>query len=121
MKYIIFTFEGTGFPLAYRLLREGHEVEIGKVMEMETILTTKEKLAGCKEDKADRVFRMKVYNNIVPSIPAEELIEKIINVKDPHDYFIFFDSNSLFAYAEKLRGRGFHGYFPTQEDRLFEI
>lgn len=121
MKYCIFSFEGTGFPLAYKLIRDGFEVEIGRVMEYKDILSRQEIEAGSNEDPRDRLSRLKLYTNIVPTIPADLLLQKLKKVKNPRDYFIFFDSNTLYPYSQALQGMGFHGYFPIEEDRLFEI
>jgi len=52
--------------------------------------------------------------------PADEVVKKMKEIKNPQDYFVFFDTNSLYKFADQVRDLGFHGNFPTQEDYLFE-
>jgi hypothetical protein len=121
MKYIIFTFEGNAFPIAKRLLDEGCEVVVGQVGDIAKTLTRLEKIADNLEDPEEKHLRLLRYSNIIPRIDADSLVAELLTVKHPEDYFIFFDSNNLFYYADKLRHLHFHGNFPTEEDRLFEV
>ncbi len=121
MKYAVFTFEGNGFPIAYHLLQEGQEVLTGQVKDFQKTLTKQEVKAGITEDAAEAILRLKRYDNMVPKTTADTLLKKLQAIKNPEEYFLFFDSNNLFYYAEQLKDLGFHGNFPTEEDRLFEV
>jgi hypothetical protein len=121
MKYVIFGFEGNSFSLAEHLIQEGQEVLVGQVDNITNTLTDKEKRAHIIEEPDDKKKRLKRYNNILPKISAEKLMKYLKKVRNPSEYFIFFESNNLFYYAEQLKSYGFQGNFPTQEDRLFEV
>jgi len=119
MKYAIFTFEGNGFPLAYNLLQEDQEVIVGQVEDVRTTLTSFEKSE--KEDSFDKKQRLSLYKNIIPRISADNLVKRLKKIKKPQEYFIFCESNNLFRYAGELKNLGFHGNFPEEKDRIFEI
>lgn len=121
MKYAVFSFEGNGFPIAKHLLDEGQEVLVGQVEDIEKVLTTQEKAAGITEEPDEKELRIKRYDNILDKIPADELVQILKKEKNPKDWFLFFDTNNLFYYAQQLQDLGFNGNFPTEEDRLFEI
>ena len=121
MKYVIFTFEGNGFPIAKRLIDEGQDVLVGQVEDFTKTLTGFEKKAGLIEPPEEKKQRLKRYDHMLTKISADKLLEKLKKISDPENYFIFFDSNNLFYYAEQLQSLGFHGNFPTEEDREFEI
>lgn len=121
MKYIIFTFEGNGFPIAKRLIEEKQEVLVGHVYNFQKTLTSVEKKAKIKEPKEEIAYRLKHYNNIIPKMSADLLLKKMSKIKDKDNYFVFFDSNNLFYYADKAYEMGFRkGNFVTEENRLFE-
>ena len=121
MRYAIFTFEGNAFPIAQRLIEEGKEVFVGQVEDFEKTLTRSEKKAKLHEPQEEKILRLKRYNNILSKMSAKDLVRRLKKVKNPKDYFVFFDSNNLFYYAETLKNLGFHGNFPTEQDRIFEI
>lgn len=121
MKYVFFTFEGTGLPIAEHLLREGQEVLVGQVEDFTQTLTESEKKANLTETLEEKKLRLKRYKNILPKMPADKLLERLKKVKDPEEYFLFFDSNNLFYYAQQLQHLGFHGNFPVEEDREYEV
>jgi len=121
MKYAVFSFEGNGFPIAKHLLAEGQEVLVGHVEDIQKTLTKKEKSFAITEEIDEKRLRMKRYNHILKKIPADVLVSRLKKVKNPKDWFLFFDTNNLFYYAKQLEGLGFQGNFPTEEDRLFEV
>lgn len=120
MKYIIFHFDGHGLPIAYRLKQEGQEVTVGTVSNLEDTLSRLEKDSG-KEDPKDKEQRLSLYEGLIDRMPAEELVKKMKYIPNPEEYFVFFDYNNLFKYAEQVKDLGFHGNFPTEEDHNFEI
>ncbi len=122
MKYIIFTFSGDGLPIAYHLQQEGHEVVVAQVIDYKSILTKEERRITEDEPPQEQKRRLSLYKNLVTKFPADILLRKMKRIKDPENYFVFFDSNCLFRYAEKVYEMGFtKGNFPTEKDRLFEI
>lgn len=122
MKYIIFTFDGSGLPIAYHLLQEGHEVIVGQVLDRKLTLTREERRLDGEEGVKEQKRRLSLYKNLLNKIPAEELLKKMKRMKNPDEYFVFFDSNCLFRYAELVYAMGFtNGNFPTEKDRLFEV
>src|SRR5258708_39046162 len=123
MKYIIFTLNGEGLPLAYHLPQEGHYVLVRQVQNENDTLTRIEKISDGneKENSIETIRRLPLYDNILEKLPADNLVEKMEDFKNPKEFFVFFDMNNLFRYADKVRHMRFHGNFPTQRDRLFEI
>lgn len=121
MNYIIFTFDGYAFPLAKHLMDEGNEVIIGQIDEMKSVLTRVEKRRNGEESAFAKKRRLNLYKNVVEKLPADVLIRRMKKIKNPQDYFVFFDFNDLFYYADQVRDLGFHGNFPTEQDRLFEV
>lgn len=119
LTYCIFGFEGTGFSIAERLMEEGKHVLIGQVNDKKTILVKTEQV--CVEDSSDKELRMRRYNYILEKIDAQKLVDRLKKIKDPQNYFLFFESNNLFYYSEQLKNFGFKGNFPEEEDRLFEV
>lgn len=121
MKYIIFTFEGEGLPIAKHLQDEGQEVIVGMVQEKKETLTTIEKRVDGEETVLEKKRRLSLYKNLLDIVPADYLIKKMQKIKHPEEFFVLFDFNNLFRYADQVRDLGFHGNFPTEKDRLFEI
>ncbi|MDE2590535.1 MAG: hypothetical protein KGL95_12830 [Patescibacteria group bacterium] len=121
MKYAFFTFDGFGLPLAKRLINEGHDVIVGTVNNIEETLTNSEKKNRRSEPSKDKIQRLQKYNGIVPKTSAYKLLQKLKKVKNPQEYFIFFDDNNLFTYANELKQYNFYGNFPTMEDKEFEF
>src|SRR5690242_2058943 len=98
MKYIIFTYAGEGLPIAKHLQDEGQEVIVGVVENKTAVLTRAEKKIEEAEGALEKKRRLSLYKNLVNKIPAEELLRKMKRIKNPQEYFVFFDYNSLFRY-----------------------
>jgi phosphoribosylamine-glycine ligase len=113
--WIIFSHGWDGFPLAYRLKQEGCDVMVGHVQ-------SKEELGQDDDEKPDEAeARLKQYDGMIEKMEADKLVEVLLAVQNKEDYFIFFDQNNLFPYAQKLVEAGFtKGLFPTEEDFEFE-
>src|SRR5581483_1773086 len=109
------------FPLAKHLMDEGNEVVIGQVEDMKSILTRAEKRRNGEESAFAKKRRLNLYKHVVEKLPADVLIRRMKKIKNPQEYFVFFDFNDLFYYADQVRDLGFHGNFPTEQDRLFEV
>lgn len=120
MKYIFITFEGLGLPIACKLQREGHEVIVGMIEEIKDYAMVEES-REVSEKEAVRKKRMSLFDNMLEKRPAEDVLKWMKTVRKPHEYFVFFDVNNLYRWADKVRDLGFEGNFPTKEDYLFEI
>lgn len=120
MKYIIFTFSGEGLGLAEQLQSEGEHVTVAQIADLKTICL-KEELKGLEDEDPDKKkARLSMYDGVVKKHDADTVLRNLKKVKNPSEYFLFFDFNHCFQYAEKLRGMGFKGNFPTEDDRRFE-
>ncbi len=122
MKYIIFTYAGEGLPIAHKLQEEGQEVIVGIVEDRKTTLTRIEKKTNDSETSVEKKRRLSLYKNMINKIPAVKLLRQMKRIKDKDNYFVFFDYNNLFRYADHVKALGFtRGNFPTEKDRLFEV
>lgn len=114
-KYILFTAYGEGLPIAWHLQLEGKDVVVGQVDDLLTI--------GCKKPESAEKYRRRwsAYSNMLNKQKAEKLIEKMEKIPNKDDYFVIFDFNTLYPYADKARKMGFtHGLFPTKFDYMLE-
>ena len=112
MKYIIFSYDGIGFPIAKKLIDEGAEVTVAQINDPDTLETGAE-----DSDKEARDRRLSAYDGILDKLPAEKVIKAMAKMENKDDYFILFDFNNLWKYAEMALEMGFtKGMFPTKED-----
>ncbi|HSW97379.1 MAG TPA: hypothetical protein VLF89_06145 [Candidatus Saccharimonadales bacterium] len=118
MKYIVFTFDGSGTPVAQHLQLEGQDVTLAQVVRIENLSPDKE--LDYIEARKDKEMRLSLFEGVVKKKAAEELIKEMKTYKNPQDYFVFFDTNGLYPFAEEIKDLGFHGNFPTHEDYLYE-
>ncbi len=122
MKYIIFTYTGEGLPIAHKLLEEGQEVTVGIVEDKRMTLTKVEKRSNEYETSLEKKRRLSLYKNMLNKISAVKLLKQMKKIRDKENYFLFFDYNNLFRFADYAKSLGFiHGNFPTEKDRLFEV
>ena len=120
MKFAVFTFDGYGLPIAKHLQNEGCDVLVGMVEDAKDVQPEID-IAPATENDEQRAWRLSLYDGIVEKQSAEKLIDRLIDIKEPTEWFVFFDLNHLFRVADRLRGKGFLGNFPTSEDFCFEI
>lgn len=120
MKYIFITYNGLSLPIAYKLQQEGKEVVVGQIDDIKNYVM-EEEAKKASESNFNRERRMRLFRNMVKMVPAERLIEQLRQVKNHSDYFIFFEENNLYRWADKVRDLNLHGNFPTKEDYLFEV
>ncbi len=120
MKYFVFTYDGHGLPIAQHLQQEGKDVIVGQVHDKKDIISPIENDSAVEEPQ-EKEQRLSLFNGIIDKKPAHELIEKMKTIKDPENYFVFFDFNNLFKFSEQIKDLGFHGNFPTEKDHLFEL
>lgn len=120
MKYIFIYYTGLSLPIAYRLQKEGHEVILGQIEDIKDYAMEEDMAEACEDEKSKQL-RMRLYRNILRIYPAEKVVEMMKNIKNPHEYFVFFEENNLYRWADKVRDLGFEGIFPTKDDFLYEI
>lgn len=117
MKYIFFTIEGQGIPIAYRLQEEGNDVVVGIVDKWLKIRENKDE--GAEKTKR----RTSQYDEMVENkMNADDLLTLLEKVprSEKDNYFVVCDSNMLWPYADKVRSMNFMGLLPTKEDRDYE-
>lgn len=119
MKYIFITFSGLGLPIAYKLQQNGYEVHVGIIDNIKDYVI-EEEMRSAKESEVNRSRRLQLFKNMLDIKPAHEIISWMQTLKRPREYFVFFDENNLYRWADKIRHLRFHGTFPTKEDYLFE-
>lgn len=120
MKYIFITFSGLGLPIAYKLLQQGHEVHVGVIQDIKDYVMEQE-IDTAKERDFNKKRRLNLFKGMLPTEDAHVVIEKLLAASNPEEYFIFFEENNLYRWADKVRDKGFHGNFPTKDDFLFEV
>ncbi len=120
MKYIFITFNGLGLPIAYKLQQEGYEVLVGQIIDIKDYVM-EEEIDKAHEEEYNKKRRLELFKGLLPIKPAHEVIEKMKQIKNPHEYFVFFEENNLYRWADQIRDLGFEGNFPTKEDYLFEV
>lgn len=120
MKYIFFTYSGLSLPVAYKLQQEGNEVIVGQIENIKDYVM-EEETKRATETVFNRERRLKLFKNMLKMQPADRLVEQLKTVKNPQQYFIFFEENNLYRWADKVKDLGFEGNFPTKEDYLFEV
>lgn len=119
MKYIVFTFDGSGTPIAQHLQLEGQDVTLAQVHKMES-LVPKDAKEYAVEARSDKEMRLSLFDGMIKKKPAEDIIKEMKTYKNPQDYFVYFDTNGLYTFAEQIQDLGFEGNFPTREDYLYE-
>lgn len=120
MNYFFITFSGMGLPIAQKLQQEGFDVTVGVIENIKDYVI-EEEISKTKESEEEKKRRLALFKNILNIQPAEKIIEKMQAIKNPKDYFVFFEENNLYRWVDKIRNLGFEGNFPTKEDYLFEI
>ncbi|MBX3708639.1 MAG: hypothetical protein KIT56_09410 [Gammaproteobacteria bacterium] len=120
MKYIFITYNGLSLPVAYKLQQEGNEVVVGQIEDIKDYVM-EEETKRISENNLNRERRLKLFKNMVKLQSAERIIESLRSIKNPREYFVFFEENNLYRWADKVRDLGVEGNFPTKEDYSFEI
>lgn len=120
MKYIFFTFNGLSYPIAYKLQQEGFEVVVGLIEDIKDYVM-EEEVDHAHEEKFNKKRRMSLFEGMVPIKDAHQVVAWMKTLPNPHEYFVFFEENNLYRWADKIKDLGFEGNFPTKEDYLFEV
>jgi phosphoribosylamine-glycine ligase len=107
-----------GLPIALKLQRESCDVTVGQIPTIAKVSPANEEPETETRERKRR--RLQLYDGLIKKLSADELVRRILREPDPSDCFVLFDDNGQFRYADQLRGRGFHGNFPTAEDHHLE-
>jgi len=118
MKYIFITFSGLGLPIALKLKQQGCEVMVGVIQDIKDYVMEGE---IAKETDANKKRRLQLFHNMLPIEDAFEVVKKMKQIENPEEWFVFFEENNLYRWADMVRDLGFHGNFPTKDDFLFEV
>ncbi len=121
MKYIVFTYQGEGLPVALHLQQEGCEVTVAMVDNHHVSMEDTDESAPDDEKPAWKAQRLRLFENMLPKVPAHEMLEKMKAIPDKENYFVYIEMNHLFWYAEQAKKMGFTGNFPTREEYSLEI
>lgn len=120
MKYIFFSFTGLAYPVAFQLVKEGQEVTVVVIEDIKDYVM-EEDINKAHEDKDVKSRRLELFDGLLDKRSAHEVVEWMKSIKNPGEYFVFFEENNLYRWADKVRDLGFHGIFPTRENFLFEV
>jgi hypothetical protein len=120
MKYVFITYNGLALPIAYKLQQEGHEVIVGQIDHVKDYVMEEEVDSATETDFAKK-RRLDLFKGMLDIRPANKVIDILLKAADPKNYFIFFEENNLYRWADKIRHLPLEGNFPTKEDFLFEI
>ena len=111
MKYVFFTYDGHGLPIAYKLYDEGQDVIVAQVKYLEFMP---------EEEPEKREKRLKLYDGMIEKHDADTLLQKLLKEKNKEEWFIVGDFNYVYPYTEQLKKAGFRGLLPTKEDYRLE-
>ena len=120
MKYIYITFDGLALPLAYKLKQEGCDVTVGVVDDIREYVM-EEEVGRAKESEEEKNKRKSQFRGMLELQDANRVVDWMKNIKNPGEYFVLFDENNMYRWADKIRDLGFEGMFPTKQDYLFEV
>lgn len=105
-----------GCPVAMHIQQEGGKSYLGQVQDYKEL-----KIGKDDETPEDKEERLKQYDGMIKKEKAAQLIGALKKVKNKDEYFLFFDQNNLYEYAEQMLEAGFtNGLFPTKEDYEME-
>lgn len=118
MKYIFITFSGLGLPIAYKLQQQGFEVMVGVIQDIKDYVMEGD---NTTESDFNKKRRLQLFDGMLPIEDAFHTVEKMKKIQKPEEWFVFFEENNLYRWADMIRDLGFHGNFPTKQDFLFEV
>lgn len=115
MKYIIFSYDGIGFPVAKRLIEEGADVTVVQVEDKADL-----GMKG-KEDPESKRRRMSLYDGVFKKWTLGDALKIMKTLPQKEDYFVWFDFNHLWKVSEQVEAMGFtKGLFVRKEDLTYE-
>lgn len=114
-KIIWFTWDNIGASIVKKLIDEGVSVILAQIEDQKELGYEQK-----PEDPESKRRRLSVYDGIFPKKSAKIALEAMAKIKDKEKYFVIFDFNNMWNYAEKVQAMGFNGLFPTKELYEFE-
>jgi hypothetical protein len=115
LKYIFFTYDGSALAVAKKLVDEGNAVITAQIRNASELHN------GMTEDRDSRNKRLSLYDGMLDKRDARDVLRSMAKMRNKDDYFVIFDLNSLWFYAQAARKLGFtKGFFPTREDTEYE-
>jgi hypothetical protein len=114
IKFCFLTADGHFLPLAYHLQEAGHEVYVGMIRDWKEVKMVR------NESPEDEKRRVSLYQGMFKHRTDAASLVRWLEDGSPQDWFVFCDFNYFWPYADRLRGRGFHGLLPTKEDQRLE-
>jgi len=111
MKFVFYTYDGHGLPIAFKLQQEGYDVIVAQAKDLDYMP---------KEEPEIKRRRLMLYDGLLEKHDADRLTEKLLKEPNKDEFFIFCDFNYLWKYAEQLKRAGFKGLLPSKEDFEFE-
>ncbi|MEX1072024.1 MAG: hypothetical protein WEC37_05295 [Anaerolineales bacterium] len=119
MEYVFITYNGLALPIAFKLQQEGHEVIVGRIDDVKDYVM-EEEVDKATETEFAKKRRLDLFKGMLDIRPAQAVIDMLLKI-DTKGWFIFFEENNLYRWADKVRHLPIEGNFPTKEDFLFEI
>lgn len=114
-KFIVVSAFGEGLSLAHHLQMEGKEVMSVMVDDLADIGEKK------PEDPAGNRSRWSQFNGVFDKISYEKALKSMEKMEDKEDWFVIFDFNTMWKYADQALDMGFiNGLFPSQLDCQLE-
>lgn len=115
MRYIIFSFDGVGFPVAKKLRDEGADVTVVQIEDRKDI-----DMPGT-EDPEKKRRRLSIYDGVFEKMPLKIALETMRGISDKQNWFVWFDTNDLWKVSEEVEKMGFEkGLFVRKTDLDFE-
>ena len=115
LRYIFFTYDGSALAVAKKLVDEGNTVIVAQIQNASELHN------GLTEDRTNRNKRLSLYDGLLEKRNARDVLRSMAKMRNKDDYFVIFDLNSLWFYAQAALKLGFtKGFFPTREDTEYE-
>jgi hypothetical protein len=116
MKYILFTFDGSALSIAKKLTDEGNTVIVAQLQDVKEL-----HCPGKTEEPEQKKKRLQLYDGILQKHEAKKVLRTMEKITNKDEWFVIFDLNSLWFYAQIALKMGFkNGFFPTEEDTMLE-
>lgn len=115
MKFIVFTYDFSGIPLALRLKEEGNSVVLAAI-EPEMATDKFEKPRNSKERKEyqDKLDELDLIGKgMITKARAKDVVKRIVD-ENAKDVYCIFDHIYGFKYSEYLRKKGFKVWGATE-------
>lgn len=114
-KFILFSLTGDGLSHAYHLQREGNEVLVAIVEDVQEAMEKE------LEEPELKKMRLSQYDGLLNKFSTEKLFSMMEKFENKEEWFVIFDFNSLFKFSDRALKMGFtNGLFPSKVDYILE-